>query len=302
MTTRDAHWAFDRYETIRPRLPSAPFPGRADRVATLADTFDRFDAFVLDGFGVLNVGSRAVDGAAERVAAMRAAGKSVVVLTNAATQPAAESVAKYRDLGFDFSADEIVSSRAVALAALSGFASDVTVGTSAAGAASLRELPVRTAALEDADEPYASADAFLLLSSDAWTEARQERLAAALTERPRPVVVANPDLVAPRESGLTLEPGEYAHRLADRGLATPIFFGKPFPNAFAAVMARLGSGAPPPERIAMVGDTLHTDILGGAAAGWSTVLVADHGLFKGLDVDAFIARCGIVPTVIARTT
>ncbi|MFD1810358.1 HAD hydrolase-like protein [Gemmobacter lanyuensis] len=34
----------------------------------------------------------------------------------------------------------------------------------------------------------------------------------------------------------------------------------------------------------MVGDTLHTDILGGQAAGHGTILVTDHGLFKGRDV------------------
>ena len=31
----------------------------------------------------------------------------------------------------------------------------------------------------------------------------------------------------------------------------------------------------------MVGDSLHTDILGGAAAGMTTVLITDHGLFRG---------------------
>ena len=31
----------------------------------------------------------------------------------------------------------------------------------------------------------------------------------------------------------------------------------------------------PPERLAMVGDTLHTDVLGGRAAGMGAVLVAE---------------------------
>ena len=80
------------------------------------------------------------------------------------------------------------------------------------------------------------------------------------------------------------------------------FYGKPFANAFDAVLARLGADAPPRERIAMVGDTLHTDILGGAAAGWGTILITDHGIFRGLDVDPFIEQSGLVPDVIARTT
>lgn len=46
----------------------------------------------------------------------------------------------------------------------------------------------------------------------------------------------------------------------------------------------------------MIGDTLHTDILGGQAAGLDTVLVTDHGLFKARPVDSFIRQSGIAPT------
>jgi predicted HAD superfamily phosphohydrolase YqeG len=70
-------------------------------------------------------------------------------------------------------------------------------------------------------------------------------------------------------------------------------FGKPFDDAFNDAMDRLGTIEP--RRIAMVGDTLHTDILGGRAAGTRTVLVRDHGLFAGLDTERFISCSGIVP-------
>ena len=36
------------------------------------------------------------------------------------------------------------------------------------------------------------------------------------------------------------------------------------------------------DKIAMFGDSLHTDILGAAAQGWKTVLVTKDGLFSGL--------------------
>jgi ribonucleotide monophosphatase NagD (HAD superfamily) len=42
-----------------------------------------------------------------------------------------------------------------------------------------------------------------------------------------------------------------------------------------------------PDRIAMCGDTLHTDILGAAARGWRTVLVTQDGLFSGHDTKTF---------------
>ncbi|MEM8664195.1 MAG: HAD family hydrolase [Pseudomonadota bacterium] len=301
MDLQDSRAVFARYEALRGRLPQMPVRTAAPvRVRDLSAVFDRYDAFILDGFGVLNVGGSAIEGAPERVAAMRAAGKRVIVLTNAATFPAAGSVAKYRGLGFDFEAGDIVSSRDVAVAGMAGMPA-LRWGATAAGAASLEGLDA--IALEDDDAAYEAADAFLYLSGDAWTPARQARLAAALCSRPRPVVVANPDLVAPRETALSVEPGAWAHALMDSVPGLDVaFYGKPFGNAFCRVMSVLGDTAPEPSRIAMVGDTLHTDILGGAAAGWGTVLITGHGILKGHDPEPFVSASGIVPDVIAQTT
>ena len=48
-------------------------------------------------------------------------------------------------------------------------------------------------------------------------------------------------------------------------------------------------------RVLMVGDTLHTDILGGAQAGFATALVTGHGSLLGLEVAAAIQGSGIAP-------
>ena len=124
---------------------------------------------------------------------------------------------------------------------------------------------------------------------------RQSFLRAALSERLRPVVVANPDLVAPQEYGLSIEPGYYAHELMDRFPDLDIsFHGKPFPSVYDRVEALLGNGTPR-NRIVMMGDTLHTDILGANMRGWGSVLVTGHGFLKGQDVEAAIRQSGIVP-------
>ena len=116
--------------------------------------------------------------------------------------------------------------------------------------------------------------------------------------------VGNLDLVAPREQGLSLEPGFYAQDLAYRTGIAPVFIGKPYGHAFDAAHRRLTAGGRTvsPRRIAMVGDTLHTEVSGAAAAGLQTVLATDHGLFRGLDADDFIQRSGIVPDFIIPTT
>ena len=141
----------------------------------------------------------------------------------------------------------------------------------------------------------------ILFSSAEWTAARQERFIEALRARPRPVLVGNPDLVAPRETGLSMEPGHFAHDIADRTDCLPQYFGKPFAEAFRTVQERLG-GEYQADRIAMIGDSLHTDILGAAAMGWRAVLVLEHGLLKDLAFDTLIEQTAICPDFVSRTT
>jgi ribonucleotide monophosphatase NagD (HAD superfamily) len=151
--------------------------------------------------------------------------------------------------------------------------------------------------LDPHDGSFDRVDGFILLSSQAWSPELQTCLEEALSHRPRPLLVGNPDLAAPREVDFSIEPGTYAHAIAERCDVIPQFFGKPFANAFDEAIARFGEGIPR-KRIAMVGDTLHTDILGGAAAGLATILVTDNGVLRDLDLQQCFDVSGIVPDYI----
>ncbi|HSF63210.1 MAG TPA: HAD hydrolase-like protein [Paracoccaceae bacterium] len=293
-----AESAFRRYHQIRPRLPPATHPAQAITLPTLEEVADHVDGFLLDAFGVLNLGDTAIPSAVARMASLRARGKRLIVLTNAASVPRPALVAKYRRLGFDFAEDQVVSSRDVAAARLDSIAPGATWAAIAAPGDDFADIPARLMDAIDRPSALDDADAILFLSTARWTPAWQDRLRRALERRPRPLVVANPDLVAPREDGLSQEPGLFAHALCD-ALPLPVhWFGKPFPHAFADAIARAGL---PAHRLAMVGDTLHTDVLGAAAAGCRTVLVTDHGLFAGRPIAPLVATSGIVPDVIVPT-
>ena len=172
------------------------------------------------------------------------------------------------------------------------------MGRDFGGGYSFADIPGRVVDLIDANAW--DADGFLFLSSARWSPLLQARLQAALKANPRPLIVANPEIVAPREDGLTLEPGHFVHDLIDHLGLQAQWFGKPFPDAYAEAKARIPGI--PAHRIAMVGDTLHTDVLGGAAAGMGTILITDHGLFRGHSVAGYIAKSGIRPDVIIKTT
>ena len=150
--------------------------------------------------------------------------------------------------------------------------------------------------LENDASVYDAASGFLLLSTLEWTDDQQILLEESITKAPRPVLVGNPDIVAPRGRYLSLEPGYYAHKLGSELKIQAKFFGKPFANIYDLAFNRVPNIDP--SRVVMVGDTLHTDILGGAAYGIKTALVTDHGLFSGYDYKKFIEQTQIVPDFI----
>lgn len=268
-------------------MPEAQFPVTSVQVGSLASLADRFDVFLLDAFGVLNVGKTAIPSALERVATLQASGKKLLVLSNSATLPKAQTCAKLNRLGYNFSPQNMVTSREALATALP----HKRWGAMAAVGANFDDLPAQIIRLGNTQSEFDTVEGFLLLSTKNWTEEQQEMLQTSLTQNPRPVWVANPDIVAPREGGLSLQPAYYAHLLK-----APLFFGKPFGNIFEHAFQRLG--ALDKSRVLMLGDTLHTDILGAAAFGLKTALVTGHGVYKGCDYHRFIKTSGIRPNYI----
>ena len=289
--------AFDAYEAVRHRLPPVDPSAEGPRyAATLEEIADGFDVFLLDAFGVLNIGDSAIPGTCDRIETLRAAGKRVLVVSNAAGFPHAALMEKYSKLGYEFAPEDVITSRVALLAGLNG-RRDVQWGLMATRSTGLRDLEdLNLIYLEEDPEAYTVVDGFLLVGSAAWTEERQTLLEAALKDRPRPVLVGNPDIVAPRESGFSIEPGHFAHRLADSTGVKPEFYGKPFADIYDIAFERLGPVDR--SRVLMVGDSLHTDILGARTVGIASALIADYGFFAGHDAGKAVSASGIVPDFI----
>lgn len=300
ITSIDRASAIVRYTELAHRMPHPRNPDTTRAVKSLADLVDEIDVFVLDGYGVLNIGAETVPGAVERVKQLQSMGKQVLVLTNGATLPVEKTIEKYAQWGMDFAHGDVVSSRNALERGLEAEPKALVWGVVGTEQAQIEKLAPNTVLLGDDPADYARVDGFVFLSSIDWNDERQGLLLTALSARTRPVLVGNPDLVAPHEHAMSLEPGYFAHALADAGVCTPRFFGKPFKAVFDLVAERIQHTEP--HRIAMVGDTLHTDILGGASYGWRTVLIKNHGLMKEADDEQVISATGIRPDFIAATT
>ena len=270
-------------------MPSASTTKQTQDIDSLIEISNLVSAFVFDAFGVLNVGETLIDGAKQRLSELRAQNNQIRILTNAASYERTEAINKFDRLGLEIYPSEIITSRDAALNALT----PVTWGVITAREDNFTDIQHETIRLNDNASVYDLVDGFLFLSSSGWSMEKQKIFEISLKRRARPVLIANADLVAPRENGFSLEPGYFGHLLLDAGIDNVRFFGKPFPEVYH--MAEKSLPDLKPHDIAMCGDTLHTDILGAAARSWLTVLVTKDGMFSGHDTQAFCDESGIFP-------
>ena len=291
----DAETTLQIYQALRPVLPP-PRPSTHQKADRLTDCLDAFDAFILDGFGVINVGTEKIDGIDEFFRRAELAEKPVVILTNGASVPSAVVAQKYLQWGLPVKAQQVVSSRDVLVAAL-------PAADQRAGFLQLNQntqlINGLTSSVNACPELFDSAEGFVFLGSVGWGENDQALLEQSLLRRIRPILVGNPDISAPHPRQFSAEPGYWMARAmkAVSGLQ-PCWFGKPHMPAFQLAVDKVNQLATvsiPNHRIAMVGDSLHTDILGGAAAGLGTILVTNYGLLRAHEVDQLCAEMQIFP-------
>jgi HAD superfamily hydrolase (TIGR01450 family) len=284
LTTKEI---FDRYQEVRSRFPAVNTTSKTLDIDSLLDISDDIDAFIFDAFGVLNVGETLIPEADIRLDQLRERGCAIRILTNAASYDRGGAIAKFERLGVRVKDDEIITSREATLQHIG----DANWGVICADSDALIDLPASVMRLGNRAEDYDAVDKFLFLSTANWTTQNQELLVASMKRNSRPLLIGNADLAAPRDDGFSVEPGHFGHLIADLFPDQVQFFGKPFPEVYDLIESSLPGVQL--ERIAMCGDTLHTDILGAAARGWRTVLVTQDGLFAGHDTKVFSEQSGL---------
>jgi glycerol-1-phosphatase len=285
------------YERIRYRLPTAPI-GKVDtqNIKDFNQVIDQYDTYFFDAFGVLNIGETVLPGAVERIHQLQKLGKKTILVSNAASQKHDLLLRKYHMLGFNFDSSSAVFSRET-LVHHWYYNEHEVVGLVGLDHADYSDLPFQFILLKDDLNDYLNVDHFVFLSSAQWSSSRQAKLAFALAQRPRPVSVANPDLVAPRENGMTLEPGFFVYSLNTDHITKLDVFGKPYTNIFELAL-RKSMHKSTKNKVLMVGDTLHTDIMGGKAMGFDTMLLTKYGASRGLDLKVSLESTGIYPNFV----
>ena len=294
------------YEAHGPALPA----GRAEDmkfVEHLRENLSGLEGLILDSYGVIGLGSAPIKGITDLFDAAHDLDIPIVILTNGASKPAISRVAGYREWGLDIDASQIVSSRDACYQKVKQIQADNP-------SARFSYLGKYLQPFDDVAGPvygtngcredgWDKADYFIFLGAIGWQEEDQKELETALATSGGKLIVGNPDVSAPQVEGFSLEPGFWAMKAADETGCEMIMTGKPFGAAYdiaLEALARLSDKPIQPEKVGMVGDSLHTDILGAKSCGLQAILLSSYGLLAGRDILDETNKAQIYPDIIAR--
>ncbi len=245
---------------------------QAERIDGLAKLAGRFDAYLVDQFGVLHDGETAYPGAIEALARLKEGGGRIALVSNSGRR-ARSNVERLTRLGFaPDSYDAFVTSGEVAWGMLRAGAIPMPAG----GRVLQLSRGEDSSALDGLDltttESAEDCDLVLIAGSEAERislAAYRARLAPAAL-RGVPALCTNPDFVMLTSEGPRFGAGEIARTYEALG-GDVTWIGKPFAPIYETALQALGN--PAPSRTLCIGDSLDHDIAGGQGVGARTLLV-----------------------------
>ncbi|QRR02787.1 TIGR01459 family HAD-type hydrolase [Dyadobacter sandarakinus] len=265
----------------------------------------KYDVVFFDAFGVLKTYNGLIPGIENTLAYLNDHGKDFYVVTNDASRSPDQLAESYFKMGItDITADRIISSGMLAREYLdykvrAGLVAYVGTDNSAhyIETAELKTISIRKVNLDDVSD----INALVFLDDEGfdWNTDLTKTL-NLLRKRNIPVIVANTDKTYPAsKTRLSIAVGALAKMIEDTIGRQFIRFGKPDPQMFIFAYQHIKNYPHVSKRnILMVGDTLHTDILGGNKFGLDTALVLT-GNTQAEDAEVRIRSTGIIPTYIS---
>jgi 4-nitrophenyl phosphatase len=200
----------------------------------------------------------------EFFAAVGELGLRYALLTNNSTLTPAQFVAKVRRMGVPAGENEVFTS---AEATGSYLAERAPVGS---GVYVIGETGLREAMIKRGFDLDASNARYVVVGMDRQLTYEKLFRACNLIIGGAEFIGSNADVTLPTEAGLLPGCGALLAALRACSGVEPLLIGKPEPRMLELAMRRLGST---PETTAMIGDRLDTDIVAGARAGVTTIMV-----------------------------
>jgi phosphoglycolate/pyridoxal phosphate phosphatase family enzyme len=228
---------------------------------------DDFDGLLIDLDGVVWVGREPVPGSAEALAALLAAGKRVVFVTNNPARPPSRYAERLREMGVEVGEEQIVTAGMV-VARLAAEAAGPDGAVFVIGGIALKEAVSAAGTRPVGGEAAREADA-VVVSGHRGFEYEELLTAKLALDRGAALFATSRDPTIPMPGGAWPGSGAVLAAVETASGRTAEIAGKPEPPLFEMALAALGAEG----RVAMVGDRVASDIVGGQRAGLETVLV-----------------------------
>lgn len=266
-----------------------------------------YNAIFLDSYGVVKNHRGLIPGVSETIRALRDAGKTVRVLTNDASRSPEQQSKRFEQQGLSsIPPSEIVTSGMMAKLFLEQKVKTGKVaylGTENAAhyilAANLNSIPVSEVDLSNCED----ITAMVFLDDEGFDWNRDINTTVnLLRKRNIPAIVANSDKLYPvAKNDVSIATGGIAKLVESILNRKFIHFGKPDTQMFNYAFEDINQhGTFHRDDILMVGDTLHTDILGGNKFGIRTVLVLS-GNTRAQNAEIQIRSTGIIPDYVCES-
>jgi HAD superfamily hydrolase (TIGR01450 family) len=232
----------------------------------LSPLLKRYDHVLLDLDGTVWVGGEPTRGAAEAIAQLRSAGKSVMFLTNDSRHSPEDYVRKLWSLGMKASLEEVVTVGAAMQYTLAG-RERMTTAYVIGAPAIFRHVTEAGWQVVNDTEQAAAADMVVIAGHDDFHFA-ELRAATQAALAGAELIAAGRDRTFPTESGIWPGTGAIVAALEYAANRRARSVGKPDPLMFETALDRLGPG-----RALVIGDRLDSDLAGAAAADLDGAIV-----------------------------
>ncbi len=257
-------------------------PGVTRFIKGIGDLAERYDAFLIDQWGVLHDGQAPYPGVVQCLKRLIWAGKQIVIISNSGKRSDGNAV-RIRKLGFPRNSyTHLVTSGEIAWQML------------ASGSGVIGEFNRTPCLLLTSDQPETFARGLTLpfvetLEQAGWIllggidDTRSlsfyENIIEQGLARNLPLVCTNPDLTRITSNGFQPSAGAIAQAYQSGG-GKVYFIGKPYPEIYHHCLSLVPDV--PANRIVAIGDSIHHDIVGGHSVGINTLLT-----LRGVHSDQF---------------
>ncbi|MBC7401039.1 MAG: HAD-IIA family hydrolase [Mucilaginibacter sp.] len=268
---------------------------------------DKYNVIFFDAFGVIKNYQGLVPGIEKTFEYLKEQNKEYYIVTNDASRSPVQLASSYHKMGLHaITPNRIISSGMLTkeylyLKVPEGMVAYLGTEGSAHYIESLGLHPMPISEVNDSNIDQIKALLFLDDEGFDWQQGVNTAV-NLLRKRTIPAIVANTDHAYPVTiHDLSVAIGGLAMMVENIVGKKFIRFGKPDSQMFMFAYDLIRDQRPISKKeIVMVGDTLHTDILGGNKFGLDTVLVLSGNTLPK-DVDTRITSTGIVPTYICET-